>query len=339
MKVLVTGAGGFLGRRIVDSLLRQGAEQVRVHVRQAPPRGMIEDLQARYPNALIEVARANLLSRGALGPLVTGVDCIVHAAAGMKGAAADMFANTVLTSRNLLEAACEHKVARIVLISSFSVYQAAALKKGEVLSEATTPIEPVGVERGAYGYAKTRQEHMFNEFQREHGFESVILRPGVIYGPGGGALSSRVGIRAMGFFFELGGNALLPLTYVENCADAVARAALSAPPGSAFSVVDDDLPTCRAYLKRYRRDVEFMRRIPVPFWAFRLGSKGLVWYQKRSKGQLPAVFTPYVVDSMYRPLRYSNTGLKSIGWSQRVSTQDGIKTTFSYLKEQIRSKA
>ncbi len=333
MKVLVTGAGGFLGRRIVDSLLRLGVEHVRVHVRQAPPAGMIEGLQAKYPQATIEVAQANLLSRGGLEPLVQGVDCVVHAAAGMKGAAADMFANTVLTSRNLLEAAVAQKVRRIVLISSFSVYEAASLKKGQVLSE-TTPIEAVGVDRGAYGYAKTRQEHMFNEFQREHGFESVILRPGVIYGPGGGALSSRIGIRALGFFFALGGRALLPLTFVDNCADAVAKAALSAPAGSSFSVVDDELPTCRAYLKRYCREVESMRCIPIPFWAFRLGSKVLVWYNKRSKGQLPAVFTPYVVDSMYRPLRYSNAALKAIGWSQRISTANALEQSFRFWKDQ-----
>ncbi|MEN9436833.1 MAG: hypothetical protein RIR09_1488 [Pseudomonadota bacterium] len=333
MKVLVTGAGGFLGRRIVDSLLRLGVEHVRVHVRQAPPAGMIEGLQAKYPQAIIEVAQANLLSRGGLEPLVQGVDCVVHAAAGMKGAAADMFANTVLTSRNLLEAAVAQKVRRIVLISSFSVYEAASLKKGQVLSE-TTPIEAVGVDRGAYGYAKTRQEHMFNEFQREHGFESVILRPGVIYGPGGGALSSRIGIRALGFFFALGGRALLPLTFVDNCADAVAKAALSAPAGSSFSVVDDELPTCRAYLKRYCREVESMRCIPIPFWAFRLGSKVLVWYNKRSKGQLPAVFTPYVVDSMYRPLRYSNAALKAIGWSQRISTANALEQSFRFWKDQ-----
>lgn len=333
MKVLVTGAGGFLGRRIVDSLLRLGVEHVRVHVRQAPPAGMIEGLQAKYPQATIEVAQANLLSRGGLEPLVQGVDCVVHAAAGMKGAAADMFANTVLTSRNLLEAAVAQKVRRIVLISSFSVYEAASLKNGQVLSE-TTPIEAVGVDRGAYGYAKTRQEHMFNEFQREHGFESVILRPGVIYGPGGGALSSRIGIRALGFFFALGGRALLPLTFVDNCADAVAKAALSAPAGSSFSVVDDELPTCRAYLKRYCREVESMRCIPIPFWAFRLGSKALVWYNKRSKGQLPAVFTPYVVDSMYRPLRYSNAALKAIGWSQRISTANALEQSFRFWKDQ-----
>lgn len=81
-----------------------------------------------------------------------------------------------------------------------------------------------------------------------------------------------------------------------------------------------------------------MRCIPVPFWAFRLGAKVLVWYHKRSKGQLPAVFTPYVVDSMYRPLRYSNAALKAIGWTQRVSTENGIKQSFQYWKEQLRSK-
>jgi nucleoside-diphosphate-sugar epimerase len=334
MKVLVTGAGGFLGRRIVESLLSQGVEHVRVHVRQAPPQGMVEGLRERYPSATIDVVQANLLSRGeALAPMVQGVDCVVHAAAGMKGAAADMFANTVLTTRNLLEAACAQNVRRIVLISSFSVYEAASLKKGQMLSE-KTPIEKVGVDRGAYGYAKTRQEHMFNEFQRQYGFESVILRPGVIYGPGGGALSARIGIRAMGFFFALGNGALLPLTYVDNCADAVATAALKAPAGSSFSVVDDDVPSCRAYLKRYCRDVESMRCIPVPFWAFRLGAKLLVWYHKRSKGQLPAIFTPYIVDSMYRPLRYSNAALKAIGWIQRINTSKALEQSFKYWKDQ-----
>lgn len=335
--VLVTGAGGFLGRRIVESLLREGADAVRVHVRQAPPAGMIEGLRARFPQASIEIAQANLMSRGALKTLVAGVDCIVHAAAGMKGAAADMFANTVLTSRNLLEAACAHKVRRIVLISSFSVYQASSLRKGQVLRE-STPLEKDGVERGSYGYAKTRQEYLFKEFQREHRFEGVILRPGVIYGPGGGALSSRVGIGAMGLFFSLGNGALLPLTYVDNCADAIVHAALNAPPGSAFSVVDDDLPSCRAYLRQYCEEVRHMRCVPVPFWAFRLGARMLVWYHMRSKGQLPAVFTPYVVDSMYRPVNYSNAALKAIGWTQRVGTATGIHQTFQHLKDQLSRK-
>ncbi|WP_290659926.1 NAD(P)-dependent oxidoreductase [Aquabacterium sp.] len=331
MKVLITGSGGFLGKRIAESILRRGAEELRLHFRQKPPQGMIEGLRQQFPNALIEVAQANLLARDSLQALVAGTDCIVHAAAGMRGAAADMFANTVVATRNLLDAATAQKIQRIVLISSFSVYHAETLAPHAVLDEAT-PIESVGVERGAYGYAKTRQEHLFLDYQKRFGFESVILRPGVIYGPGGGAMSSRVGINALGFFFSLGGRALLPLTYVDNCADAVAQAALKAPSGSAFNVVDDDLPTCNEYLKDYRQRVQKLRCIPVPHWAFMWGSKILVNYHRKSKGQLPAVFTPYVVNSMYRPLRYTNAALKAIGWQQRVSTAIGLTTTFQHLR-------
>lgn len=333
MKVLVTGAGGFLGKRIADSLLREGVEDLRLHVRERPPTGFVESLRERHPHARIEWVGANLLSRGALGGLVEGVDCMVHAAAGMRGAAADMFANSVVGSRNLFEAAAAANVRRIVLVSSFAVYKTESLARNAIHDEAV-PLETVGIEKGPYGYAKLRQEQLFDEFRERHGFESVVLRPGVIYGEGGGALSPRVGIGALGLFFSLGGGATLPLTHVDNCADAIAIAALRAPPGSAFNVVDDDLPTCRRYLAGYRKDVRRLRTVPVPYPALLLGSRLLAWYHERSKGQLPAVFTPYVVRSMYRPLRYGNAALKALGWTPRVDTADGMSRTFAWLRTQ-----
>jgi nucleoside-diphosphate-sugar epimerase len=332
MKILVTGSGGFLGKRIAESLLAQGADDIRLHFRQRPPAGLVDDLRGHYPDARIEWAGANLLVRNSLAELVSDVDCIVHAAAGMRGATADMFANTVVGTRNLLDAACAQGVRRIVLISSFAVYRTDHLPRGGVHSEAL-PLEAVGEKKGPYGFAKTRQEHMFCDYQQRCGFESVILRPGVIYGPGGGALSPRVGIGALGLFFSLGGSALLPLTYVDNCADAVAIATLKAPPGTAYSVVDDDVPTCGKYLADYRRTVARLRVVRIPYWMLLLGSRVLVWYNRVSKGQLPAVFTPYVVRSMYRPLRYDNSALHRLGWHQQVRTPEGLARTFAYLRE------
>ncbi|MFT3665102.1 NAD-dependent epimerase/dehydratase family protein [Piscinibacter sp.] len=331
MKILITGAAGFLGQRIARRLLAQGARAVVLHVRRVAPAGLVEGLQRDYPDAHIEVAAANLLARGTLGPMVQGVDCIVHAAAGMKGAAADMFANTVLGSRNLLEAAGPAGVRRIVLVSSFSIYRTEDLPDDALLDE-RVPREAVGIEKGAYAYAKTRQEQLFDEFQKQYGFESVVLRPGVIYGPGGGAMSPRVGLSAMGLFASLGGSVVLPLTYVENCADAIAVAALKAPAGSAFNVVDDDLPTCADYLRQYRRNVKSLRVFRLPYPVFLWASKRLQGYHKRSKGQLPAVFTPYVVRSMYRPLRYTNAALKALGWTPAVSTAQGLDATWKALR-------
>jgi nucleoside-diphosphate-sugar epimerase len=329
MKILVTGSAGFLGARIVESLLANGADDVRLHVRSQVAPGVLEDLRARYPGASIESGAANLLGRD-LDALVAGVDCVVHAAAGMRGAAADMFANTVVATRNLLDACVRNGVKRIVLVSSFAVFRTAHLSSGATLDE-NVPSETTGVEKGAYGYAKTRQEKLVDEYRERHGFELVRLRPGVIYGPRGGALSPRVGIKAMGWFFALGNGATLPLTYVDNCADAIAIAALRAPDDSVFSVVDDDLPSCAEYLRGYRARVEKLRVLPVPYWALLLGSRHLERYHKRSKGQLPAVFTPYVVRSMYRPLKYPNAALKAIGWTPRIPTAEGMRRAFHWL--------
>lgn len=330
MTVLVTGAGGFLGRRVAASLLEQGVDRLRLHFRGRPAQGLVEELAARFPSASIETVAANLLYRHDLDAVVAGVDCVVHAAAGMRGAAADMFANTVVGTRNLLDAAVAAGVRRVVLVSSFSVYRTGDLATGAIHDEAVA-IEDVGICKGAYAHAKTRQEHLVASYRDAHGLETVTLRPGVIYGPGGAGPSSRVGISAMGLFFSLGRGAELPLTYVDNCADAIAIAALRAPDGAAYSVVDDELPSCAAYLRGYRARGPRMRVLPVPYWALLLGSRALVAYHRRSKGQLPAVFTPYVVRSMYRCFRHSNAALKALGWQPRVRTAEGMRRTFAAL--------
>jgi nucleoside-diphosphate-sugar epimerase len=119
---------------------------------------------------------------------------------------------------------------------------------------------------------------------------------------------------------------------VDNCADAVALAALKAAPGSVFNVVDDDLPTCRAVLRRYRREVQPLRTLRLPYPLLLAAAGWLERYHRRSLGQLPAVLTPCIVRSMYRPLRYGNEPLKRLGWQPRVSIERGLSETFAALK-------
>lgn len=330
MKVLLTGAGGFLGRRVAASLAAAGIDDIRLHFRGAAPGAMLDGLAAAHPGTRFGTGSANLLYPRDLPALVSGVDCIVHAAAGMRGSAADMFANTVVGTRNLLDAAVRGGVRRVVLVGSFAVYRTEGLARNAVHDE-SVPVEEVGIEKGAYAHAKTRQEHLLAEYRAKHGIQTVVLRPGVIYGPGGGGLSSRVGIGAMGMFFSLGRGAELPLTYVDNCADAVAHAVRNGVDGCAYNVVDDALPSCRQYLARYQARVGGLRVFPVPYWMLATGSRWLQRYHRTSKGQLPALLTPYVVRSMYRPFRHSNAALKAIGWRPRVATEDGLRLTFEAM--------
>jgi nucleoside-diphosphate-sugar epimerase len=331
MKILITGAAGFLGGRIVDRLLARGQSDLRLGVRQGVPAAQLERWRGEHGEARIEVTPLNLLAREGLGPALAGVDTIIHAAAGTKGGVADMFMNSVVGTRNLLDAVATSTVRRIVLVSSFSVYRTVDLPSHDVLTEAS-PLEAVGVEKGGYAYTKVQQEQLFRDYQARQGFESVVVRPGVIYGPGGGAMSSRVGISALGIFASLGRSNLLPLNHVDNCADAIAHATVNAPANGVYNLVDDDLPSCAQYLREYRRKVKALKVVPLPYPALTVAAKWLTRYSERSGGQLPAVLTPYVVRSMYRPLRYSNQAIKALGWTQRVSVDAGMADFFEHLK-------
>lgn len=335
MTTLLTGAGGFLGRELAEALLRRGVRSLRLHVRRTTPDGWLEGLRARHPDAMIEIVCGNLCARAALPAIVDGTDCIVHAAAGMRGATADMFANSVVGTRNLVEAAGRHGVRRIVLVSSAAVLKTDDLPRGSAVDESVA-VEPDGIEKGAYAFAKTMQERLFLRLQAEFGFEWCIARPGVIYGPGNAAISPRVGLSVLGMFFSLGHGTPLPLTHVGNCADAIALLATASPPGTVAHVVDDDVPTCRQFLARYRREVRPMRVIPVPYWALIAGSKLLARYHRASRGQLPQVLSPHAVRSMFRPLRYRNDALKRLGWQQPVATSDGLDSYFLDLGSRLR---
>jgi nucleoside-diphosphate-sugar epimerase len=344
MRILLTGAGGFIGRAIASRLLTQPDIALRCQVRQSKSEAMLrEHVGGRVfgefgqPNR-IEIARANLLSSDDVKHLVTGVNVIVHAAAGMRGAPADMYLNTVVATRNLLDAATAAGARRVVLISSLAVYGYHDLPVGATVDEENA-LEPHPERRDGYALSKLHQEQVAREWAARTGRELVVLRPGVVYGPGGNTMSNRVGINAFGWFFHLGGSNELPLSFVRNCADAVLVASRSlAATGRTFNVHDDHLPTCREYLARYKRQVGGLRSIRIPYPALLLLSHVLAWYHRASKGQLPAVFTPYLTRTLYRRRLYSNRQLKSLGWTPVVSVEEGMRECFEYVRSQRASE-
>ena len=342
-RVLVTGAGGFLGKWIVDRLLAHGVADVRAMLRDTGKGAALEAIAARYPAARVELFAANLKNKGEIAAAVEGVDLVIHAAAAMKGSPAEMFLDSVVASRNLLDAVAERQGrgdrVRVVLVSSFGAMGVAELPRGATVNE-DTPMERNPGQRDVYSYTKLKQEQMFWEYRGRYGFELVVLRPGVIYGPGGGQFSNRVGLSMFGRFLHLGGNNLLPLTYVENCAEAIVVAALAPEAeGKVFNVVDDDLPTSKQYLTAYQQKVRPMRTIPVPYWLLQWGSGAVERYSRRSKGQLPAIFTPYKTRAMWGGNRFSNARLKTLGWKPLISTREGMERAFAAFRaEPVKSK-
>jgi nucleoside-diphosphate-sugar epimerase len=327
---LVTGSNGFVGARVVERLLARG-QNVRAFVRPGSDLTRLEAL--RDPKRPFEIFRGSLASPEAAAEALSGVRVVYHLAAALRGTAADMFLGTVVTSKNLLEAAGRMKdPPRIVLVSSFSVYGVAKLPRGAVVDE-STPVEDEPLARDLYALTKLRQERLFWEASEKYHLDLVVLRPGVIYGPTSGAFSARVGLQMPGVFLHLGRDNLLPLTYVDNCAEAIVQAGeTAAAVGQIYNVVDDDLPTARDYLARYKREVAPLRSLSVPYPLLMLGSHLVERYHVHSKGQLPAIFTPYKTASNWKGNRFANDKLKALGWRPLVTTDEGIARTFGYLR-------
>jgi nucleoside-diphosphate-sugar epimerase len=335
MKVLVTGSNGFLGRAVVERLLAHGVQDVRCFIRSDRGRAQLESLEKAYPDARIEFFRGTLATVEGAAQALEGVNLVYHIAASLKGAPADIFLNTVVASKNLLEALIrQERPPKVVLVSSFGVYGTAALPPKSVVNE-NTPLETHPEKRDVYSYSKLRQEQLFWEYREKRPFPLAVVRPGVIYGPGGGAFSSRVGLQIGGVFLHLGGNNALPLSYVENCAEAVVVAGLKPETdGEVFNVHDDDLPTCKQYLRAYRRKVKKIKAVRLPYRATMALSRWMERYHRRSRGQLPAVFTPYKTATSWKSARFDNSKLKRLGWKQIVSTDEGLKRNFEALRSQ-----
>jgi len=339
MAALVTGATGFLGQVLVERLLAAGEHHVRCFTRPGSQRARLEALQTAYPRAQVEVFVGSLGAPDSIRSALRDVGVVHHLAASLRGAPADICLNTVVTSRNLLDAiVASGGQQRVVLVSSFAVYGVADLPRGALVNE-ETPLEARPEARDLYAQGKLRQEQLFWDYQRRHGFPLVVLRPGVIYGPGGSAFSTRVGLDLAGLFLHLGGDNPLPLSYVENCADALVIAGRSARAvGQVYNVVDDDLPTCATYLSLYRRRVRPVRSVRLPYAATQVLSRAVQTYHRRSRGQLPAIFTPYKTATAWKGNRFDNAKLKALGWTPRVATADGLDRTFTHMRGELAAR-
>lgn len=334
--ILITGSNGFVGSRVVATLLRWGFTNLRCFVRPSSNLDGLHAILASNPGARVEVLPGNLLSPADCAKAVKNAAVIFHLAAGIEKTFPGSFMNSVVTTRNLLDAAVgSGRVRRFVNISSFAVYSNWNLAAGALLDE-TCALETQPVERAeAYAFAKLKQDDIVIEYSRKYGLPYVILRPGAVYGPGARHMTARVGIDTFGFFLHLGGSNRIPLTYVDNCAEAIVLAGLRPDAdGEVFNVVDNDLPTSRQFLRAYKRQGKRFRSLYVPYWCFYAFSWFWERYSRWSKGQLPPAFNRRRCATYWKGNKYSNQKLKDrLGWHPAVSYAEASRRYFEYVRK------
>jgi len=332
---LVTGAGGFIGVKVVESLLRRGWKKIRCLVRPSSDTVSLKLLQEQYPAAQVQIISGNLLSREHCAAAARNAKVVFHLVTGRGKSFPGCFQNSVVTTRNLLDAlVAERALVRFVNVSTFAVHSNMNLKPGGLLDE-TCEIEPKLEERfDAYVYAKLKQDELVTAYAQLRGLPCVTVRPGIVFGCGRKAIPGAVGIDTFGFFLHLGAGNRLPLTYVDNCADAIVLAGLvEGVEGQIFNVVDDDLPTSRSFLRQYKQEVRNFRSVAVPYSLFYLFCHLWERYARNSQGQIPPVFNRRTCAFMWKRHRFSNQKLKDkLGWKPAVPMADALQRYFAYQR-------
>ena len=337
-RILVTGSNGFVGVKVVETLLEYGFENLRCFVRPSSRLERLQEVLNRFPIAKnVKLMSGDLLSRDDCRRAADGAEIIYHLAAGNEKSFAGAFMNSCLATRNLMDASLQcGQLRRFVSVSSFAVYSNLNLKRGAVLDE-TCPLEDAPQERyDAYGFGKLKQEELVKEYGKRYGLPYVILRPGTIFGPGKRELSGRVGIDTFGFFIQVGGSNLLPLTFVDNCAEAIVLAGLrSGVEGEIFNVVDDEVLTSGQFIRAYKKRVSPFFCVRIPY-ALAYGFC-LLWqkYSKWSKGQLPPAFNRRRCSADWKENRFSNQKLRErLGWKPRVGAEKAMASFLAQFESQ-----
>jgi 2-alkyl-3-oxoalkanoate reductase len=327
MKVFVTGAAGFLGRYVVDSLRDHGHEVIALVRR--PLSG--SEIPWR-PGDDVEVVIGDLRAEGPWRVALGRSDAIVHLAAAKSGDVAQQFGATVVSTERLLAAATEVGVTRLVHVSTFYVYDFLRHPRRRALTEAS-PIEARPQERDAYTEAKLEQERLVADFGQAGG-AVTIMRPGFVWG--------REDFWSGGCSMGLGplGLAIAPLSpfklvYVENAADAIARS-LDVPSagGEVVNLIDDEQPSTWAFNRALRRaGVDVPRPLPVPWRAADAFARACGWVNSRwleGRARLPPVAVPSRLAARSRPLEADTDHARRVlCWSPPYDLENAIRRSTS----------
>lgn len=328
MKALVTGGGGFLGRRIVAKLLARG-DTVRALGRRPYP-----DLEAQG----VQTIRADLQDTAAVARACLGMDTVFHVAAraGYWGPWHSFYGPNVVGTQNVLHGCRQAGVRKLIYTSTPSVVSA----PGNMEHADERVPYPTHYECH-YPATKAQAERLVLHANGTDGLLTVSVRPHLIFGPGDPHLFPRLIERARrGQLVQVGdGTNQVDVVYVENAADAHLLAADRLCEGSPVNG--------QAYF--------ISQGVPVVLWAWintilrALGlpqvTRTLSHRMARTVGAaLEMAYTVLPLRGEPRMTRFLADQLatshyfdiakarKDLGYDPRISTEEGLARTLKALK-------
>ncbi len=245
MRVLITGAAGFLGSHTAEAFARRGDEVIPL-VRATSRTDFLESLQLKpRPVALHD--------RTGLAQALRGVEVVVHTAAKVEnfGRWEEFAEITVAGTRHVLQAAIAAGVRQFIHISSRGVYERPR-QPGEPYDEATPYGQPY--QWSYYARAKIEAEQIVRDARQWGRISTTIFRPTWVYGPRDVNIFARLveALRAGRLKFIGDGPNRMNLVYVTDAVRAIELAAAnSRAHDQIYNLAADELsPTQREFVER-----------------------------------------------------------------------------------------
>ncbi|HWR96889.1 MAG TPA: NAD-dependent epimerase/dehydratase family protein, partial [Candidatus Methanoperedens sp.] len=236
----------------------------------------------------------------------------------------DFFRVNAQGTVNVVDACRGAGVRRLVHLGSLTVL---GLPRGGVTVDETTP--PAAAPGDAYTASKLEAEKIVRAAHTPGGLETVVVRCGVIWGPGEPAILPRIValLRRGRMVYPGGGGNRLGLTYVDNLvAGVLLAAAVPAAGGGIYHVTDGEEVTCRELLEALAGEFGLpppRRSVPLP--VVLAVATLLEWWARAVRSAAPPAITRYGARLVACDCRYdSGRARRELGYRPVVTFAEGI---------------
>jgi nucleoside-diphosphate-sugar epimerase len=320
MKLLITGANGFLGSHVAERISQRDGVDLRLMLRHTSRLAYLDDLE-------YERVEGDLRDEDSLASAVAGVETVVHLA-GLTSALNDARYHEVNAGGTaaLVRAASAAGVKRFVYVSSLAA-----------LGPSQDGVSPPAMPHPVSGYGRSKLAGEYAVLAEKDAMSVAVVRPAAVYGERDRALLPFYRLAKLGVVPVYGdGNRRLSFLHAHDAADSIIAAALAdGPSGAVYTTSDGCLHTWRSLIEAYGKAAgRRLRVLPVPGPLFTLAGYAGGLAQTVLRRPLP--LSPEEVLQMRAPawLAGNEAIQRDLGWQPRIDIEQGFAQAYRWYREQ-----